>query len=316
MKILLFIVILAAAILLFALYGYCRCFYSPVRNRNKKYKMPHGEQYEKEWEKMQKLVAEMEALPYEQVFTTSFDGLNLAARYYHVSDDTPLHIQFHGYHGSAIRDFCGGNKLARESGGSTLVVDQRAHGKSDGSTITFGINERRDCLSWIEYACQRFGKDRPIIIEGVSMGAATVLMAADLDLPDNVIGITADCPYSSVKGIICKVASDMHLPPAVMWPFVWLGAHIYGHFDPNESSTKEAVKNAKVPVLLIHGEEDLFVPCDMSREIAANCTSELLFQSFPGAGHGLSYIIDEPTYKQKVHDITEIMIKKYNENKT
>ena len=313
MKILLIIIILTAAVLLFAYYGYWRCFYSPFRNRNKKYKLPHGEQYENEWETMQKLIAEMDAIPYEQVYTTSFDGLKLAARYYYVSDDTPLHIQFHGYHGNAVRDFCGGNKLARESGGSTLVVDQRAHGKSEGTTITFGINERRDCLSWIEYARRRFGKDRPIIIEGVSMGATTVLMASGMDLPVNVIGVTADCPYSSVKGIICKVCRDMHLPPAIMWPFIWLGARVYGRFDPNETSATEAVKNTRIPILLIHGEDDLFVPCEMSREIASSCGSKLIFQTFPGAGHGLSYIADEKTYRHKVDEITEIMLKRYRQ---
>ena len=315
MKILITLIILTAAILLFAYYGYFRCFYSPLKGRGKPYKFPNGEQYVKEWEVMKALVAEMEPIPYEQVWTTSFDGLKLSARYYHVSDEGPLHIQFHGYHGNPVRDFCGGNKIARESGHSTLVIEHRAHGKSEGTTITFGVNERRDCLSWIEYARSRFGEDRPMVLEGVSMGAATVLMAADLDLPDNIIGITADCPYSSPKAIICKVSRDMHLPSRLMWPFVWLGARIYGRFDPNESGAVQAVRSAKVPVLLIHGEADLFVPCDMSREIAANCASELIFQTFPEAGHGLSYIVDETLYKQKVSEALDIMLERYYSRK-
>jgi len=261
---------------------------------------------------MKKLTAEMEDIPYELVRTESFDGLKLAARYYHISDEGPLHIQFHGYHGNPVRDFCGGNKIARENGHSTLVIEHRAHGKSDGTTITFGVNERRDCLSWIEYARSRFGEDRPIVIEGVSMGAATVLMAAGLDLPENIIGIVADCPYSSPKAIICKVCRDMHLPPALMWPFIRLGAEIYGHFNPCEADAVSAVRSAKVPVLLIHGEADLFVPCEMSHEIAANCGSELIFQTFPGAGHGLSYIVDEPLYRQKVNEALNIMLERYN----
>lgn len=147
----------------------------------------------------------MDELTFESVFITSFDGVKLYARYYHVRDGAPLQIQFHGYRGSALLDFCGGNKLAREIGHNTLVVDQRAHGKSGGNTITFGINERYDCLSCINYAVERSGKETPIFLSGVSMDAATVLMASELNLPDNVIGIIADSPYSSPEEIIRKV---------------------------------------------------------------------------------------------------------------
>ncbi|MBR5230185.1 MAG: alpha/beta hydrolase [Firmicutes bacterium] len=311
--IIIILLVIVSAVLLFAYYGYCRCFYSPMKNRSKKYKLPHGDQYKKEWQTMEQLMTELEAIDFEQVYTNSFDGLKLAARYYQVSDDTPLHIQFHGYHGSAIRDFCGGNKIARENGCSTIVPDARGHGKSDGTTISFGINERKDVLSWINYARQRFGANRPIIIEGVSMGAATVLMAADLDLPDNVIGIVADCPYSSVKGIICKVARDMKLSPALMWPFVYLGARIFGGFNPNEISATEAIKKSRIPVLLIHGENDLFVPCDMSRELADACDSEVILRTFPDAGHGLSYIVSTDLYTQLVTEANELMLRKYLE---
>ena len=198
-------------------------------------------------------------------------------RYYHVRDGAPLQIQFHGYRGAALRDFCGGNKLARESGQNTLVVDQRAHGKSGGNTITFGIRERLDCLSWVKYANQRFSSGTPIFLSGVSMGATTVLMASELKLPANVMGIIADCPYSSPEVIIRKVCrEDMHLPPALTMPLIRLGARLFGHFVLNESSAVQAVGNKNIPILLLHGEDDRFVPCDMSREIFDACTGEKL----------------------------------------
>ena len=67
----------------------------------------------------------------------------------------PVQIQFHGYKSSALLDFCGGSKLASKIGHNALVVDQRSHGKSEGKAITFGIEERKDCMAWINYVRSR-----------------------------------------------------------------------------------------------------------------------------------------------------------------
>lgn len=164
-----------------------------------------------------------------------------------------------------------------------------------------GINERFDCLSWVKYICERFGNDVKIVISGVSMGAATVLMAAELDLPENVIGIIADCPYSSPKEIITKVCCDMRLPANLVYPFVKLSAKLYGHFDLEAADAAEAVCHAKVPVLLIHGEDDRFVPCSMSKKIydaakSSNSNADIIIETFPEAGHGISFMTDAKRY--------------------
>lgn len=279
-------------------WAYRKAFYS-----NRKYDIydiPKGEQYQKVKDKMLGLIAEMDALPYEKVVITSRDGLKLCGRYYHVADNAPLQIQFHGYRGSAVRDFCGGNKLARKNGFNTLLIDERAHGESGGKTITFGIKERYDCLAWIEYAEKRFGDKVPIYLAGVSMGAATVLMASEFDLPANVRGIIADCPYSSPPEIIKKVCSQK-ISPAIVYPSIKLGAKLFGKFNLEEASATEAVKKAKVPILLLHGEDDRFVPCDMSKKIAES-NDKITLVTFPGAGHGISYIIDPERYENAIRE--------------
>lgn len=242
----------------------------------------------------------------EDVFINSFDGLKLHGRYYHVKDGAPLDIQFHGYNGNAMRDFCGGNKISRESGHNSLLIDQRAHGMSQGKTISFGINERKDCLSWVRYAVERFGEDTEIVLSGVSMGAATVLMASDLGLPKNVKAIVADCGYSSPKAIINKVMRDSGLPDKLMYPFVWLGAMVFGKFNLTESSAVSAVPESDVPILIIHGGADDFVPCYMAEEIYKACRSEKKLLIVPGAGHGMSYLVDKDLYEKTVKDFIKI----------
>lgn len=295
------------ALLLLALaiaYGaYRYAYYSPHKNQNDPYIAPDGSRYPED-SRMHRLIAEMEALPWEEIRIQSRDGLTLFGRYYHVRDGAPLQIQMHGYRGHAFRDFCGGNKLARELGLNTLVVDQRAHGRSQGHTISFGINERWDCLCWAEYAARRW-PGVPITLAGISMGAATVLMASDLPLPEEVKGILADCGYTSPRAIIKKVCFDLPRRMHILYLFTSLSAGLFGHFDPDSGSAVGAVSNTTLPVLLIHGEADGFVPCDMSREIAAACASPVRLEIFPGADHGGSWFSDPERYDRAVREFLE-----------
>jgi fermentation-respiration switch protein FrsA (DUF1100 family) len=153
---------------------------------------------------------------------------------------------------------------------------------------------------------QTFGKDVKIILTGISMGAATVLMANDQNLPENVIGILADCGYNSPKEIIKKVIeTDLKLPANLLYPFVKLGAKIFGGFDLEETSPLEAVKQSRIPTIFIHGETDTFVPCYMSEENHEACTAPKKLITFPDAGHGLSFLIDKERYLKELKAFAE-----------
>ncbi len=296
------LLVLASATVLASYWAWRAAFYNPIPRREDPYKIPGGPQYQRNAERMLALVREFDAIPYEPVEIRSFDGLRLFGRYYHVKDGAPLQIQFHGYRGTALRDFCGGNKLVREAGINTLVVDQRAHGSSEGHAITMGVKERTDCLAWAEYALERFGPETPVTLAGVSMGAATVLMASQLDLPENVKGIMADCPFSAPRDIVLHVLRRASPLAVAAYPLLDLGTRLFGGFRLTGATALEAVKEAKVPLLIIHGEDDHFVPCDMSRDLAQAAGDRATLATFPGAGHGLSYIEDAPRYKQLVTD--------------
>lgn len=292
--------VLAAGVLLAAFYAYRVAFYVPASYQENIYDLPTGEQFERNHEAMRKNIDRLAGLPYESVTIQSFDGKTLFGRYYHTKDGAPLQLQFHGYRGSAMRDFCGGTPFARQMGHNALVVDQRSHGRSEGHTIAFGVLERFDCQSWCRYAAERFGADTPLILAGVSMGAATVLMASDLELPGNVKAIVADCPYSSPRAIICKVAAEMGLPRKAAGVVCAMGAFLYGKFRLSAASAVESVRRTKLPVLLLHGKEDNFVPCHMSQEIYDACASEKELHIFPDAGHGMCYLEDHRRYEDVV----------------
>lgn len=312
-----FLMIFAGVLFLFLLLCYIvyrKAFFNKKGRKRDDSVMPRGEQYAPHKERIDILSLEMKARNWEHIYIRSRDGVCLAALYHHISDDAPLHIQFHGYRGSPYRDFCGGNKIACDMGHNTLVICQRAHSESGGHTISFGIKERFDCLDWIDYSVKRFGDDKKIIISGLSMGASTVIMAAAEQLPENVCGIIADCPYSSPKEIILKVCSEMGLPPRICYPLIYFGALIFGGFKLNECDSLQGAKNAKIPLLLIHGEADDFVPIEMSRRIAALNPPMVRFYTFSGAGHGLSYMVSCQEYTRITEDFINEVIGSSKEN--
>ena len=277
---------------------YRECFYSPHPGQGDDYKVPGSVQYQVHKDKIKEMVDRMVSFPSKTVTTISRDGLRLSARLYEGRPEMPVVIGFHGYRSSPIKDYSGEGPHIISQGYNFILPDQRAHGKSEGHCISFGVLERYDTLAWIDFARARFGKDKPIILSGVSMGAATVLMAADLDLPENVKGIMADCGYSSPEEIIKKICADRKLPTKLVYPLLKLSAKIFGHFDLEESSAVESVKKTKLPILLVHGEADRFVPFYMSNEIYAANPSMIEKHDFPDAGHAISYLLDEERYKK------------------
>jgi len=297
---------LALLFLLISYLAYRRAFHSTPDPNADFYRVPSDDQYGPYRERMISLIGKLDNTPYESVSIVSYDGLVLHARYYHVADGAPIHIKCHGYRSAGVRDICAGCQIANDLGHNSLVIDQRAHTKSQGKVISFGINERYDCLSWVNYLIDRFGKDTKIILAGVSMGAATVLMASGLDLPENVVCVFADCPYSSPWGIIKKVCGDMGLPKKLCFPFAWTAARLFGKFDLLECSAISEVKKSRVPILIIHGEDDRFVPCEMSREIAKSNPDAVTLVTIPDAGHVLCYFVQSDYY----HKVTCEFIKK------
>ncbi|MBQ8551982.1 MAG: alpha/beta hydrolase [Clostridia bacterium] len=283
------------------------CFYMIFkRSDNEKdteeYPIPSGKVYEPFREDMIGYLKTVRAMPCRQAEITSFDGLKLRGRYYEYKKGAPIELLFHGYRGTAERDLSGGVLRCAKLGRSALIVDHRAGGTSEGNVITFGINESRDAERWVDFILSDIDKDAKIILTGISMGAATVLITAQKPLPKNVVGVLADCGYTSAKAIIKKVMREMHLPANLLYPFARLGARLYGRFDIDETSPIEAMKNSRIPILFIHGDHDDFVPHEMSIENYNACISKKQIVTVKDAGHGTCYMQDPELYLDSLRE--------------
>ena len=297
------LLVVAAVFLGGAYYAYRLSLYSPKENRERE-PFFEGSIYTPYHGIMKQLYDQLMERPCEIVTVSSQDGLLLSGRYYHEQDGAPVDICFHGYRSTWKTDFCGGSKLSRDMGHNLLLIDQRGHGKSQGSTITFGLKERLDLVQWVNYITERFGSDTPIFLYGISMGGATVLMAPQEQLPANVRGIIADCPFANALEIICHVGKEKPVPRWLIKPFALLGALLFGGVRLNQTDARRELSKATIPVLIIHGEADTLVPPEMSD--LASCNPEFITRhTFPGAGHGASYLLDPERYRSIVTEFVE-----------
>lgn len=289
--------VLLISILIASYYAYRSAFWSrgsakQVREYFKKDKFSPVE------EKTGALSSEVEGDKYEDVYVKAYDGVDLHARYYEFKKGAPVHVLMHGYKGNPVRSMCGNYKIAKDLGHNVLMVDMRGCRQSGGRAVTFGIKERRDALSWVDFL-SKHSPESPIFLVGLSLGGATVTMANTEALPSTVVGVIADCPFSSPKEILKKVCRDKGMPK-IVFPFIILGAILFAGFNPYSFDSLRAAKSARAPMLLIHGEKDGFVPIEMGKEIFDACIAEKTFLPIPDADHALCYMTDSASYEKAV----------------
>ena len=299
-------IIIGIALILFSITLGCflKTFYSPKRKplKENEFRTAKGEIYEPYRPQMIAWMKDLRTRPHENFSIVSFDGLTLRGKYYECKKGAPIELMFHGYRSTAEQDLCGGVQRCFDVGHNAFIVDQRGAGSSDGHVVSFGINEHKDCLRWIDFLIEHFGNDVNIILTGISMGAATVLTAAGKQLPDNVIFILSDCTFSTPKDIIQKVIVDMKLPPVLAYHFIKFAAQIFGKFDLEETSPLHAMKTCKKPVIFYHGTTDAYVPCEMSQTVYEACHTHKKLVLVDGAGHGLSCMLDNDGYLNALKD--------------
>lgn len=285
------------ALLLFS--GGIVFFFACIRKKEHAWLDPQalkGTTYEKYADHMRQADRWLKAHNAQQVSVRSNDGLELHALWIPAENARGTILLAHGYRSTRLLDFGMVYSLYHNLGINLLVPEQRCHGSSEGKFITFGVKESDDMLAWLQMHNQQFGAV-PVILSGLSMGASTMLYLADQQLPENVKGIIADCGFTSPKEIIGKVFRQVtHLPAG---PFLFaadLFARLFAGFSLSQKDTRKALQNTKLPVLLVHGLADDFVPSFMTQQAYDACNSEKQLLMVPEAGHGTAFLKAKEEY--------------------
>ena len=252
----------------------------------------------------------LENSEHEQVEITAFDGTRLVGHWFKTPGAKRTVVCMHGWRSSWYTDFGLSAPHWIENGCNLLIPEQRGQNNSGGDHIGFGLIERYDCLDWTNFVSE-LEPDLPIYLTGISMGATTVLMTAGLELPVNVKGIIADCGFTSPYAI-WKHVSEKNLRMGFGIKGVMANAICKKriNYSADSYSTVDAMKNCTVPVLLIHGEKDTFVPVEMTYENYSACVAPKHLLIVSDAEHGMSFWKDEAAYKKAVFDFWD----KYDES--
>ncbi|WP_072374966.1 alpha/beta hydrolase [Thermophilibacter mediterraneus] len=256
-----------------------------------------AEEAERTWRWLQGL-----PVRFEDVETASDDGTRLAGHALACCPGSARWLVFaHGYHDNwragltYARRFC-------EAGFNLLLVDLRAHGASGGDWVGCGWLDRRDLVAWARWVAARAGEGASVVLMGISMGAASCLMACgEKDLPPQVRACVADSGYSDFLRVAEVVVGTGSLgtPPVPAHPMLDVArrrlARVPGGYDLALARPADALARTRVPVLLVHGEGDAVVPVSMARELAAVGTGHELM-TFAGAGHCCAVFADPGRY--------------------
>lgn len=240
--------------------------------------------------------------PGEEVEITGFDGVRLVGHWKAPEHPRRVLVAMHGWRSDWKRDFALGSLFWEEEGCAVLYAEQRGQGQSGGDRMGFGLTERFDCADWAAWAAEKTGGELPVYLCGISLGAATVLMAGALPLPEQVRGIVADCGFTSPRAIWRHVAEhNLHLSYGLRAPYIDRVCRERFGLDTGYSTADALAENTR-PVLFIHGAADTFVPVEMTYENYAACKAPKELLIVPGAGHGLSYWVEPDRYKRAVRD--------------
>ncbi|MBQ7445337.1 MAG: alpha/beta hydrolase [Clostridia bacterium] len=242
----------------------------------------------------------------EELTVKSFDGLSLYGRYY--ASAACSHITFvllHGYKGGCARNFILQFDALKALGANILMIDQRAHRKSEGKYITFGAKERYDVEEWIKLLLSR-DPETKVILYGISMGASTALITSGLpSVKGCLCGIIADCGFTSPAEEFRHLA--VYKGKRAPEKFLETGFEVTkkkADFDVNAYSTEEFAKKLSVPALFVHGAGDTFVPSSFTLRNYEACASpwkKLLIVD--KAGHGGSFYHDSERYTEELKEL-------------
>lgn len=237
----------------------------------------------------------------EEITIPGHDGTRLVGHWAPAQSPERIILAMHGWRSSWNRDFGMVADYWHSHHCSVLFAEQRGQGNSGGAYMTFGMLERYDCRTWAHWLAAQDKKELPIYLAGVSMGATTVLMAADLELPEQVRGIIADCGFTSPYAIWHHVAKEnLHLPWGM--PLAEGLCKRRLSLSTRSCSAQQTLRKSRLPVLLIHGTEDHFVPVKMTYENYLACAGPKRLLIVPGADHGMSYYLEPQRYQAAMEE--------------
>ncbi len=247
-------------------------------------------------------------IDYQDVQFVSLDHkTNLSGWVLEPKKDTKMTIIFaHGYRGNRYEEHIPFLEIAEQlldNGYRVLMFDFRNSGQSEGEMTTVGVKEKLDLLGAIEWTDSHY--DEPIGLFGISMGAATSILAAAESKKVHVV--VADSPFSDLEQYLQEnlpVWTD--LPHFPFTPLILTIIPMIADVDLKEASPKNVLNQvAPRPVLFIHNIGDDSIPYKESEMMAMMNPDSFSLWLTEGEGHVMSYKQNSKEYMERVNEFFE-----------
>lgn len=240
----------------------------------------------------------------EPVRLRSRDGLSLGAFLGETPDARGAIVLVHG-NGSCRSQLVQEARSLRALGWTVLPLTVRAHGDSEGRRNDFGWSARHDVEAAVTFLEDR--TDAPIVVLGISLGAAAALFAAPT-LEHRVAAYVLVGPYASLELATVR-RTERYLPPLVddlAFGALYVGGRlVLPELDDIAPFRSAARMPADVPVLVIAGELDTRAPLSDARMIVAPL-SDASVVTIAGADHEeVSGVVETPEGLAIVADFLE-----------
>ncbi|WP_338209840.1 alpha/beta hydrolase [Lactiplantibacillus paraxiangfangensis] len=227
------------------------------------------------------------------------DHLKLVAWYVPKKDARKTVVLAHGFAGnkSLMGAWAG---MYHELGYNVLVPDSRASGDSQGQAVGYGWLERRDDLQWAKTVVKRT-QTTQIVMSGISMGAAGMTMASGEHQVPKIKAYVVDSPFTSAQAIISYQAKQMyHLPAFPLVDVTSMVTQLRAGYNFREADAVAAIKKNRLPIMIISGTKDDFVPPRMGKMLYRNAHQPKELWLVKGAGHTTAITQNYQNYKQHV----------------
>lgn len=184
-----------------------------------------------------------------------------------------------------------------ELGFNIILPYMRGHGESTYNNISFGWNDSIDILDWVDSIVDKDEKSR-IALFGVSMGATAVTLAASEEMAENVRFVIADSCYISMDTLIKEyVKTRTDFSSFVMKSLISVFSEDKIGISFKSADTIARVKDIKLPIMFINGENDTVVPPLISKKLYENCDAQGVEEVIIENGtHGNNLQADKANY--------------------